>query len=105
MVDTSASGPLGTKSDGFDPRGFLNRILKGDVALAVGILGILVMLILPMPSLLLDLALAISISIAVSVLMTAPVIKRPAGILRLPGGPADPPPCCGFGLNIALNPG
>jgi flagellar biosynthesis protein FlhA len=84
LVDTSASGPLGANRDGFDPRAFLNRVLKGDVALAVGILGILVMLILPMPSLLLDLALAVSISIAVLVLMTALFIKRPLEFSAFP---------------------
>ena len=49
----------------------------GEVALAVGIVGIIVLLILPIPPFLLDLLLAISMTSAVLILMTALLIKKP----------------------------
>ncbi|MBO6797371.1 flagellar biosynthesis protein FlhA [Maricaulis sp.] len=85
MADTAGSNQTpATGAGGFDFQAFLNRTLRGDVALAVGILGILVMLLLPMPSLLLDLSLATSISIAVLVLMTALFIKKPLEFSAFP---------------------
>ncbi|MBR9824666.1 MAG: flagellar biosynthesis protein FlhA [Alphaproteobacteria bacterium] len=84
MADTAPSSPAKSGGAKFDFQAFLNRTLKGDVALAVGILGILVMLMLPMPSVLLDLALATSISIAVLVLMTALFIKKPLEFSAFP---------------------
>ena len=50
---------------------------RGDIALAVGVLTILVVLILPLPPLLLDFALAISIIFSVLILMTALFIREP----------------------------
>jgi flagellar biosynthesis protein FlhA len=44
---------------------------RGDIALAIGVMTILVVLILPLPPTLLDLALAISIILSVLILMTA----------------------------------
>jgi len=85
VADTAGSNQTpATGAGGFDFQAFLNRTLRGDVALAVGILGILVMLLLPMPSLLLDLSLATSISIAVLVLMTALFIKKPLEFSAFP---------------------
>ncbi len=84
MVDTPASSPGPAAGGGFSFQDFLNRVLKGDVALAVGILGILVMLMLPMPSVLLDLSLATSISLSVLVLMTALFIKKPLEFSAFP---------------------
>jgi len=52
--------------------GALSPILRrGDIALAVGVMTILVVLILPLPPLLLDLFLAVSIILSVLILMTA----------------------------------
>ena len=84
MVDTAASETAASSASGFDARAFLNRVMRGDVALAVGILAILVMLLLPMPRMLLDLSLAISISVAVLVLMTALFIKKPLEFSAFP---------------------
>ena len=84
MADTSASPTAAPATGGFDIRAFLNRTLRGDVALAVGILAILVMLMLPMPSFLLDMSLAISISMSVLVLMTALFIKKPLEFSAFP---------------------
>ncbi|WP_300530061.1 flagellar biosynthesis protein FlhA [Maricaulis sp.] len=82
MADTTGTPPAGGSQ--FDIQAFLNRVLRGDVALAVGILGILVMLLLPMPKVLLDMSLAISISISVLVLMTALFIKKPLEFSAFP---------------------
>jgi flagellar biosynthesis protein FlhA len=84
VVDTAASETAASNASGFDARAFMNRIMRGDVALAVGILAILVMLLLPMPRMLLDFSLAISISIAVLVLMTALFIKKPLEFSAFP---------------------
>ena len=95
MVDTAASSDANApsavdinagagQSGGGGFRQFLNRYLRGDVALAIGILAILVMLLLPMPSILLDFALSISISISVLVLMTALFIKKPLEFSAFP---------------------
>jgi len=57
---------------------------RGDIALAVGVLTILVVLILPLPPLLLDVALAISIIISVLILMTALFIQTPLEFSSFP---------------------
>lgn len=55
----------------------VNALMKrGDIALALGIICILVVLILPMPSWLLDFGLAISITFSILILMTALFISR-----------------------------
>ena len=60
----------------------IGDILKrGDLALAFGVLTILVVLILPLPSLVLDLFLAISITVSILILMTVAVHPGAAGIL------------------------
>ncbi|MAL10287.1 MAG: flagellar biosynthesis protein FlhA [Maricaulis sp.] len=82
MADTTASASQ--TGQGFDLRKFLMMGMRGDVALAIGIMGILVMLILPMPRILLDMALAISISLAVLVLMTSLFIKKPLEFSAFP---------------------
>ena len=48
MADTAASETSAPAAGGLDFRALLNRVMRGDVALAVGILAILVMLLLPM---------------------------------------------------------
>jgi flagellar biosynthesis protein FlhA len=50
---------------------------QGDIALALGMIGILVVLILPMPRLLLDMLLALSITFSVLVLLTSLFIAKP----------------------------
>ncbi|MDH3669462.1 MAG: FHIPEP family type III secretion protein, partial [Paracoccaceae bacterium] len=76
MADTGTqdqTGALGG-SAGFDR---LADILKrGDIALALGIVCILVVLILPMPSWMLDISLAMSITLSVLILMTVLFINR-----------------------------
>ena len=57
---------------------------RGDLALAVGVLTILVVLILPLPPLLLDFSLAISIIFSVLILMTALFIHTPLEFSAFP---------------------
>ena len=65
--------------------GTLSALFKrGDLAFAVGVLAILVVLILPLPPLLLDLALAISIILSVLILMTALFIHTPLEFSSFP---------------------
>jgi len=57
---------------------------RGDIALAVGILVILMLLILPLPPLLLDFSLAVSIIFSVLILMTALFIQAPLEFSAFP---------------------
>ncbi|NVO16125.1 MAG: flagellar biosynthesis protein FlhA [Rhodoplanes sp.] len=54
-----------------------DTLRSGDIALAVGVMTILVVLILPLPPVLLDFALAVSIITSVLILMTSLFIHRP----------------------------
>ncbi len=70
---------------GLTPAGMLGNLAKrGDLALAVGVMTIIVVLILPMPAFLLDFSLAISITFSVLVLMTALFIQRPLEFSAFP---------------------
>ena len=59
-------------------------VARGDVGLAAGVVGIIVLLILPIPAFVLDLLLAISITSAVLILMTSLMIKRPLEFTAFP---------------------
>ncbi|EJW13646.1 Flagellar biosynthesis protein FlhA [Rhodovulum sp. PH10] len=59
-------------------------LASGDIALAMGVMTILVVLILPLPPFLLDFALAISIITSVLILMTALFIQRPLEFSAFP---------------------
>ncbi len=56
---------------------FLKSGGRGDIFMALGIVGILVVLILPMPTWMLDLALAFSITFSVMILMTVVFLHKP----------------------------
>jgi flagellar biosynthesis protein FlhA len=65
--------------------GWLDAAMKrSDIAFAVGILSIIVVLILPMPALLLDFMLALSITFSVLILMTTLFIQRPLEFSAFP---------------------
>jgi flagellar biosynthesis protein FlhA len=69
----------------FPTLGDLSAILRrGDIALAIGVMTILVVLILPLPPLLLDLFLAVSIILSVLILMTALFIHSPLEFSAFP---------------------
>ena len=65
----------------FEIPDFLKR---GDIALALGIIAILVILLLPMPTWLLDFSLAISITFSVVILMTVLFIRNPLELNTFP---------------------
>ena len=76
-----AQGPAG----GFPSLSEIGDILKrGDLALAFGVLTILVVLILPLPSIVLDLFLAISITVSILILMTSLFIQAPLEFSSFP---------------------
>src|SRR5918912_375404 len=90
MSDVTAAGPApaaAAPADGFQLPSLaaIGVMLKrGDIALAIGVLTILVVLILPLPPILLDFALAISIIFSVLILMTALFIHTPLEFSAFP---------------------
>jgi flagellar biosynthesis protein FlhA len=84
MVDVTAGQGAGTGA-GFPSFGEIVDVLKrGDLALAFGVLTILVVLILPLPSIVLDLFLAISITVSILILMTSLFIQAPLEFSSFP---------------------
>ncbi len=81
MTDVTAGG-----GGGFDmSRGAMGKLLnRPDLFLAIGVMGILVVLIFPLPSILLDMLLALSIILSVLVLMTALFIEEPLEFSAFP---------------------
>ena len=70
---------------GFPSLAEIGNILKrGDLALAFGVLTILVVLILPLPAIVLDLFLAISITLSILILMTSLFIQTPLEFSAFP---------------------
>mgnify|MGYP006423000727 CR=1 FL=1 len=57
-------------------RKVIDSMRRGDIALALGVVGILVVLIMPLPPWILDIALALSMTFSVLVLMTTLFIHR-----------------------------
>ncbi|MBT3536195.1 MAG: flagellar biosynthesis protein FlhA [Rhodospirillaceae bacterium] len=101
MSDTSTEGSAGLPAPGGDGqegggsaapgldynsilRNGFGRMMQGDVALALGVSAILVVLILPLPNWLLDVALAVSITFSVMILMTCLFISRPLEFSSFP---------------------
>jgi len=83
MVDVTA-GQGARAGSGFSLAEIGNILKRGDIALAFGILTILVVLILPLPSIVLDLFLAISITLSVLILMTSLFIQAPLEFSSFP---------------------
>ena len=66
-------------------RGQMSTLLnRPDLFLAIGVMGILVVLIFPLPAMLLDMLLALSIILSVLVLMTALFIEEPLEFSAFP---------------------
>lgn len=86
MAETAvAGGGVAAATTGIPSFAEISRILRrGDIALAIGILTILVVLILPLPSIVLDLFLAVSITLSVLILMTALFIQSPIEFSAFP---------------------
>jgi flagellar biosynthesis protein FlhA len=85
MSDITAAPAAAASSIKLPGLGDIGAFFKrGDIALAIGVLTILVVLILPLPPLLLDMALAISIILSVLILMTALFIHAPLEFSSFP---------------------
>jgi flagellar biosynthesis protein FlhA len=86
MVDvTAGQGSGSATTGGFPSLSEIGAMIKrGDIALALGILTILVVLILPLPSFILDLFLAISITLSILILMTSLFIQTPLEFSAFP---------------------
>lgn len=83
--DASGQGPTprSAASDAFnDAIGNITK--RGDIALALGIICILVVLLLPMPTWMLDFSLAVSITFSVLILMTVLFIREPLELNSFP---------------------
>src|SRR5665213_989871 len=65
-------------------RDMIGWVLRGEVAMALAVVGIIVLLILPVPPFMLDLLLAVSITSAVLILMTSVLIKKPLEFTAFP---------------------
>ena len=78
---TDAAQPQGNDLSFGVLRGF---VMRGEIALAVGVLGILAIMLVPLPPLLLDMLLAMSIILSILVLMTALMIKKPLEFTAFP---------------------
>jgi flagellar biosynthesis protein FlhA len=74
----------GSASTSSAPDLSLSSFMRGDVALALGVVAVLVVLILPMPPWLLDSALALSMGFSVMVLMTVLFIHKPLEFSSFP---------------------
>ena len=85
MVDvTAGQGGAAPAANLFSLSEIGSIIKRGDLALAFGILTILVVLILPLPSVILDLFLAISITLSILILMTSLFIQAPLEFSAFP---------------------
>ncbi|MBX3549739.1 MAG: flagellar biosynthesis protein FlhA [Xanthobacteraceae bacterium] len=82
MSDTTAGVSYRPKMPSMVELGALLR--RGDLMLAIAVLGILVVLIMPLPPMVLDLLLALSIILSVLILMTALFIQGPLEFSAFP---------------------
>ncbi len=69
---------------GPDFRQLLGAVMRGEVALALGVAAIVVLLILPVPAFMLDGLLTLSITGSVLILMTSILIKKPLEFTSFP---------------------
>ncbi|GHF22572.1 flagellar biosynthesis protein FlhA [Kordiimonas sediminis] len=83
-MSDSASGNKQNPQGGFNFNSFLAGMKNSDIAFAIGIVAILLMLIMPMPSWLLDIMLALSITFSVMILMTSLFIQKPLQFSSFP---------------------
>ncbi|MBU1921587.1 flagellar biosynthesis protein FlhA [bacterium] len=64
----------------------LKKLMKhSDIAMAIGLVGIVVVMIIPIPPFFIDLCLALSISIALAILLTALYVEEPLKFSVFPG--------------------
>jgi flagellar biosynthesis protein FlhA len=78
---TDAAQPQGQAFALGDLRGF---IMRGEIALATGVLAILAIMLVPLAPFVLDMLLAVSITLSILVLMTALMIRKPLEFTAFP---------------------
>jgi flagellar biosynthesis protein FlhA len=69
---------------GVNPSKIATYLKRSDLALAIGMMAILVVLILPLPAWLLDVCLAFSLSTSMLILMTSVFVKKPLEFSAFP---------------------
>ncbi|MGD9814997.1 MAG: flagellar biosynthesis protein FlhA [Hyphomonadaceae bacterium] len=78
---TDATQPRGASFTLGDLR---QHVMRGEIALAAGVLGILAIMLVPLPPILLDMLLAVSLIFSILVLMTALMIQKPLEFTAFP---------------------
>jgi flagellar biosynthesis protein FlhA len=82
------AGIIAAAARASSPTALLGRLTallrRGEIALGLGVVAILVVLILPMPTWMLDISLALSITFSVVILMVALFIQRPLEFSSFP---------------------
>ncbi|MGC8535043.1 MAG: flagellar biosynthesis protein FlhA [Rhizomicrobium sp.] len=81
MTDIATTPPAALR---FNLQSLGELIRRSELALAIGIMAILVVLIVPLPPWLLDISLAFSLSFAILILMTGVFIKKPLEFSSFP---------------------
>jgi flagellar biosynthesis protein FlhA len=84
MADVTTSTPSAPAGTNGVKNWFIAASRRSDLAMAMGVVTILVVLILPLPAWLLDVGLAFSITFAVLILMTALFIEKPLEFSTFP---------------------
>lgn len=88
VATTTGGGKKGAaagKSGGATALGYLMSVFKhGDIIFALGVAGILIVLLLPVPPAMLDMLLGISITISVLILMTVLFVDKPLSLSAFP---------------------
>jgi flagellar biosynthesis protein FlhA len=70
--------------NGFDWNKLTKHLVRGEYALGLGVMALVMMLIIPIPPFLLDFLLAISITLSVLILMTSLLIQKPLEFSAFP---------------------
>ncbi|MDY6924613.1 MAG: flagellar biosynthesis protein FlhA [Pseudomonadota bacterium] len=65
-------------------RDMMSWVARGEVGMAVGVIGVILLLILPIPAFLMDMLLALSLVSSVLILMTAVMMKKPLDFAIFP---------------------
>jgi flagellar biosynthesis protein FlhA len=84
MIDTSAGIGTNPKVPQFSLSTFFTGVMTGQVLMGAGVVGLVVLLIIPLPPFLLDFLLAISVTSSVLILMTALFIRKPLEFSAFP---------------------
>jgi flagellar biosynthesis protein FlhA len=75
---------LRSNLDGFDWNSLTKQLARGEYALGLGVMALVIMLIVPIPPFLLDFLLSISITLSVLILMTSLLIRKPLEFSAFP---------------------